>query len=150
MTLPTALKQTALHLPRLLIGIVLVATGVAKLLDIPGFAEVLSHYQIFDGMLFYTIIAYTLPMIELGIACSLLFRWQERWGILAAAVLHLGFIIVLSVTLMRGLEIDNCGCFGVYLARPLTPGSILEDVVLLLIVLAAWKSWEYRRAHSAV
>lgn len=129
----TKLKQVARHVPRVLVGALLIATGVAKVLDIPGFAEVLSHYQLFEGMAIYTLIAYILPVIELAIGFSLVLRWHERFGALAAIALHLGFIAILTLTLLRGIPISNCGCFGVFLARPLTWVTILEDIVMLAL-----------------
>jgi hypothetical protein len=142
------LKQLALHLPRVLVGLVLIASAVGKILDIPGFIEILSHYQIFSGTAIYTLVAYTLPIIELAIGFSLLLRWHERLGALGAILLQLGFLTILTLTLLRGIPISNCGCFGVFLARPLTWGTIIEDLVLLALSLCAWLSWKLRASSS--
>ncbi|MBC8645596.1 MAG: hypothetical protein H7X85_00410, partial [Thermoanaerobaculia bacterium] len=39
----------------------------------------------------------------------------------------------------RGIAVPNCGCFGVFLARPLTWGTVLEDggMVAASLALAA-------------
>ncbi|MFZ2682051.1 MAG: MauE/DoxX family redox-associated membrane protein [Patescibacteria group bacterium] len=124
-------QRVIIHLPRILVGSVLVITGLAKVLDMPGFAEVLSHYQLFNNLTIYTVIAYTLPFVELAIGFSLLLSWQTRWAALGAIALHLIFIIILTITLLRNIPISNCGCFGVFLARPLTWTTILEDVVMI-------------------
>ena len=42
---------------------------------------------------------------------------------------NLAYAALLSVTLARGLDLKNCGCFGVFLARPLRWFSPLEDLV---------------------
>lgn len=126
------------QVPRVFVGLLLIATGIAKILDIPGFAKVLAHYQIFHGMFMYNLVAYTLPFIEIIIGLSLLLAWQTKWGALAAIVLHLGFIVILTVTIFRGIHLDNCGCFGVYFARPLSWKSVIEDVVMLGLSVAAW------------
>ena len=45
------------------------------------------------------------------------------------------------ITLWRGLALANCGCFGVFLARPLTRQTVLEDVVMLgLSLLVRWQA----------
>mgnify|MGYP001571060194 CR=1 FL=1 len=131
-------KILLVQVPRVLIGLLLIATGIAKILDIPGFAKVLSHYQIFHGMLVYNLVAYTLPFIEIVIGISLLFAWQTKWGALAAIFLHLAFIVILTITIFRGIHLDNCGCFGVYFARPLSWKTILEDFVMLAFSVVAW------------
>lgn len=138
-----AASRTMLNLPRLLIGLTLLVTGVAKLLDLPGFAEVLGHYQLFPAFL-TTLLAYTLPFVELAIGLSLLLAWKEQLGTLAAIVLHIGFIVVLTITLIRGIPIMNCGCFGVFWPRPLTWGTILEDVVMLMFSIGAWMAWKIK------
>lgn len=37
------------------------------------------------------------------------------------------------LALHRGLQIANCGCFGVYWARPLTAVTLVEDALLLAL-----------------
>jgi hypothetical protein len=47
----------------------------------------------------------------------------------------MGYGSALSITLFRGIALENCGCFGVYLARPLTTSSPLEDLVIVALAL---------------
>jgi hypothetical protein len=44
-------------------------------------------------------------------------RWRRR-AALAAAALAAFNGAVLVLTLWRGIALENCGCFGVFLARP--------------------------------
>ena len=62
----------------------------------------------------------------------------EVGSILAAVVLTLlvrgrgaAFYPSLAGALGRGLGLENCGCFGVFLARPLEWYTPLEDAVLI-------------------
>lgn len=73
--------------------------------------------------------------LEVAIGVGLLRPKWRRAAVLTAAALAGLYAVVLSATLARGIALGNCGCFGVYLARPLTVFSPLEDVALLLAAL---------------
>ena len=139
MVLPLALAQSgisgriALHYAlRWVLGLTLVATSVGKTLDIPGFHDVLKTYDIFPGWTLW-LLAVAMPIIEAGIATAILSGRRLGAGIIASLLLHGSFAILLTIELARGLHLENCGCFGVFLARPLVWYTPLEDVALLAI-----------------
>ena len=116
--------------PRWFVGLVLIATGTGKALDIPGFVHVLATYALlppWGNML----VAYTLPFIELTTGLCLITRIRFRLAASAAVVLHVVLLGTVLATLWRGLAIANCGCFGVFFARPLTGQTAVEDLVML-------------------
>ena len=118
------------------------ATAVGKLLDMSGFYDVLRTYQALPDVLIAPS-AWAITMLELMLACWLaLGRWLKCAALLVVAthVIYLGWI---TMTWLRGLELDNCGCFGVFLARPLTGQTGSEDAILLLAALALL--WATRR-----
>ena len=41
------------------------------------------------------------------------------------------YAIWMTIALLRGLDLPNCGCFGVFFPQPLTWQSPLEDLVLV-------------------
>jgi hypothetical protein len=43
--------------------------------------------------------------------------------------------IITAQAFARGLELDNCGCFGAYLAQPLRWWVLLEDAYMIVL---AW------------
>ena len=53
------------------------------------------------------------------------------WAAFSSLGLHTVFTLWASVTVMRGLDIPNCGCFGVFFARPLDGWTILEDLAMV-------------------
>ena len=53
------------------------------------------------------------------------------WAALASLGLHVVFTLWTAVTFLRGLDIPNCGCFGVFFARPLDGWTIVEDLVMV-------------------
>ena len=110
------------------------ATGTGKLLDLPGFVAVLGEYRLLPAALLWPA-ALGVTGLELGIALGLaLPRWRRRAALAAAGLAALnGAVLVL--TLWRGIALANCGCFGVFLARPLGWTSPLEDLALVLLAL---------------
>ena len=132
------------HFARWFVGLVLLATGIGKALDIKGFVDVLSNYDLlpyFGNVL----LGYTLPFIELTTGLCLLFRFALRTAAWAAVCLHVLLLGAALITLWRGLALANCGCFGVFLARPLTGQTVVEDVVMLgLSILVLYESRRQR------
>ncbi len=126
--------------------LVLVTTATGKLLDIPGFARVLSHYEIFPGGLQLPL-AFFIPLFELLLAFWLLSGKKLPAAALTALLLHGAYAALSILTLLRGIRLDNCGCFGVFLARPLGWGTVIEDGVMIAICLLLYR-WVLH--HAAV
>ena len=116
---------------RLFLGGLILATGAGKALDIPGFAGVLAAYRpgLPGGALLP--IAGGIAVLELMLGAWLLGGWQVVRAARVAMALNAIYFIVLEITQWRGLEIENCGCFGVFLAQPLRWYTPLEDLVLI-------------------
>jgi hypothetical protein len=147
---PALSARRVVHLGlRLVLGLTLVATSVGKALDIPGFHVVLLTYNLWPEWSLWGIAAF-MPVLEAFIAVSMLTGRRLRWGVLASLVLHASFATILTLELLRGVQLENCGCFGVFLARPLEWYTPLEDVVLVAITLGIALTWTGRdgRAHA--
>lgn len=99
-------------------------------MDVPGFIEVLNTYQFFPDWTL-PVIAVLLILFELRLAEWFLFGKNIVVAALLSVLLHSGFTLFSAITLLRGLELPNCGCFGVFLARPLTWWTVVEDLVLV-------------------
>lgn len=120
---------------RLVIAAVLLGTAAGKLLDVRGFAAVLDTYRaIPEGALLP--LAVLIPLLEVALAAWLLARRRLRSAALASAGMHAAYGTWAGVTLARGISVPNCGCFGVFLTRPLTWGTVLEDGVMVAASLA--------------
>ena len=122
---------------RLLLGVLLLATSGGKLLDLAGFAKVVGTYRIFPDWLLLPA-GIGLAAAELALALSLLAGYRLGETALAAAALHVAFLLWSALALARGLEIANCGCFGVFWERPLTRWTLLEDLGLAAACLGLW------------
>ena len=116
---------------RLFIAVVLLTTGLGKALDIPGFVEVLITYQALADWMLYPV-ALGMTTTELIISFWLFSGRLVFWAALASLGLHVVFTLWTAVTFLRGLDIPNCGCFGVFFARPLDGWTIVEDLVMVV------------------
>ena len=52
---------------------------------------------------------------------------------LATVLLNSIYAVWMAVSLARGLDLPNCGCYGVYFPQPLRWYSPLEDLVLITL-----------------
>lgn len=112
----------------------LIVSALGKLLDNRGFAAVVRTYEILpESMTLVTALALSLAELALGLALAV-----GAYLVQAAFLtlfFHLGYVAWLSLAYLRGLNIPNCGCFGVFLARPLTGWTFVEDGFLVLAAL---------------
>jgi len=115
---------------RYFIASVLLLTGIGKLLDVPGFIKVIDTYKIIPIFL-QPVVAVSMVLIELKIAENLFRKINLKLTALAATGLHIGFTLLATITLLRGIEVPNCGCFGVFWARPLTYLTVGEDIFMV-------------------
>lgn len=123
-------------LPRVFVGLILLSTGFGKLLDIPGFIPVLDAYQLMPHSV-SVVLAFSLPLIELATGFGLLLSTRPIIPAWTAVALHLLMLTAVIITLQRGIQIDNCGCFGVFLARPLSFQTFIEDLAMLAFSILA-------------
>ncbi len=115
---------------RFAIAAILLATAVGKLADVSGFASVLATYQAFPEWALIPV-AVAVPIAELLLAAWLFSGRRLAAAGLTSAGMHLVYAGWAAVTLARGIDVPNCGCFGVFLGRPLSYGTVLEDAGLV-------------------
>lgn len=118
---------------RLLLGVVVLAAGAGKALDVPGFLDVIRTYEI--PWMANPVLAWAVVIFELGLGAWLLAGRRLEIAAALSVAMHAGYFVLLSSALLRGLDLNNCGCFGVFLARPLRWYSPIEDLVLIGISL---------------
>lgn len=130
------------------LGMLILATGVGKMLDIPGFAQVVGTYQFDLGPDARSAVAIAIATIELLIGIWMLSGWHLARSAIAATALNACYFVLMSSSLLRGLELENCGCFGVYLASPLRWYSPLEDAALVVLCLLLLRLARRRRCYA--
>jgi len=115
---------------RLFLGGTLLASALGKSLDVRGFVDVLVTYQAIPAPLLWPI-AFLITGLEWLIGVWLLSGWRLATGALAALLLNVGYTAWMTLALIRGLDLANCGCYGVFFQQPLRWYSPLEDLFLV-------------------
>jgi uncharacterized membrane protein YphA (DoxX/SURF4 family) len=124
--MPVALRWVL----QFLVGVVLLGSALGKSLDLPGFVAVLVTYQAFPDIALWPL-AVAVTGFEWVLGAWVLSGRRLRTSALVAMGLNAGYAAWMTITLSRGLELANCGCFGVFFPQPLRWYSPLEDLVLV-------------------
>jgi len=95
---------------RWLIGIIFIYASIHKIMEPAVFAKILYGYYLFPDFSI-NLIAIILPFLELYSGAFLLLGIYPRSASIITTGLLLGFIIAISINLIRGHEFD-CGCFS--------------------------------------
>jgi hypothetical protein len=128
-------RPTTPGILRTFIGLVLFTTAAGKLLDVRGFARILGSYQALpEGLLLP--LAFAIPITELALSIWLFSALRLAAAALTSAAVHFAYATWSAVGVLRGLQLPNCGCFGVFLARPLGWNTVAEDT--LMVGLSLW------------
>ena len=115
---------------RLVLAAVFLVAGVAKLADLTGSQRSLGQLGVPAPLVPAT--AVVLPLAELAVAV-LLIPVATAWAAaVAAGALLLAFSVGVSLALARGVEAD-CHCFGRVSSRPVGPGTLARNLVLLAV-----------------
>jgi len=145
------------------LGAVFFYAGLQKHLASYQFAEAIMAYQLLPQVL-VGLVAAVLPWVELTVGFFLVLGYmgeavgqlavalgfpagamltggiKRRSCLLLIAALAVVFILVMSVTLARGLNID-CGC-GLFFQRQVGILPILENILMLAVATTLYW-WEY-------
>lgn len=123
------------------LGVVFLYASYDKILHPGDFARIVYHYQLIGpsqhvGPWAANLLAVTLPWIEVVVGLALLSGVWRREGALVAAALLVVFVGAVAAALVRGIDLENCGCFSVSgEGRAAGIKLILGDLAMLLAAL---------------
>ena len=123
---------------QLCVGGILIASALGKSLDVAGFVDVLRTYRFFPEATLQTT-AWSVMAVEAVVGLWILSGWRLRQAACVAGVVNVGYTVWMTVSLARGLELENCGCYGVFFPQPLRWYSPLEDLVLVAACAGLWR-----------
>ena len=112
------------------LGAILLATATGKLADLPGFVDVLRTYRAFADAALLPI-ALGVSAGELALAIWLFSGRRLFAAAITSIVMHAVYSGWSAASVLRGLRLENCGCFGVFLKRPLGWPTVAEDLALV-------------------
>ncbi len=125
---------------RILVGGVLIYAGFIKAVRPSAeFAAIIAAYRVAPtGVITY--LAMALPYLEMWIGLFVLFGLFPRQAAMAACSVFSVFFVVLLATMMRGIDLSTCGCFG--------PDSLSPRVTILIDVSMILLSWLLYRMNK--
>lgn len=95
---------------RWILGITFLYACYHKIMDPAQFAKIVYGYKLFPAVAI-NLITIVLPFVELFFGLALILGIYPRSAALAINIMLLGFMIAISINLIRGWEFD-CGCFS--------------------------------------
>ena len=116
-----------LLLIRLLLAMIFIISGLAKLFDRPGSRQAMLDFGVPARLA--TPFAVLLPLAELIVAGSLIPRVSAWWGALGAFALLLLFTAVVGYHLTRG-HTPQCHCFGQVSSEPIGWSTLARNIIL--------------------
>lgn len=126
------MAKLSLRFLQIFMALLLLASATGKLFDLQGYAAVLRTYELLpQAAIMPTAIA--MPLLELFLSLWIFSGIKLEFSALAALLLHVVFTVVTVVSNLRELDIPNCGCFGIYWARPMTWGTVVENLILTMV-----------------
>ena len=114
---------------RLGLGGTFIFSGVAKLVELEEFVEIVKEYDILPHSLSQAY-GYTLPGLEVALGIFLVAGLFLRTNAAISILILISFLIAKSINLFRGDDI-SCGCFGT--AETLSSVTIGLGIILLAL-----------------
>lgn len=120
---------------RLLVGGVFVFSGFTKLMFPPEeFAELIRGYQLVPQALIDPL-SLVIPWIELISGAFFLLGLFTRVAAVVVAVELVGFMVILSYVLAKGINLEDCGCFSAIGIKETPLQALIRDAVLFLMTI---------------
>ena len=112
---------------RLVLAAVFITAGVGKLLDLSGSRRAMVDFGVPERAA--RLAGTVLPVVELAIGVTLIFRPSARWAAIGALLLLLAFIAGIAHALARG-EQPDCHCFGQIHSAPAEKTTLIRNGLL--------------------
>jgi thiol-disulfide isomerase/thioredoxin/uncharacterized membrane protein YphA (DoxX/SURF4 family) len=132
--------DAALLIARLVLAVVFILAGVAKLSDLKGSRQAIIEFGL--PALLASPLALLLPLAELGVGAALIPASTAWWGALGALVLLLLFVVGISINLARGKK-PECHCFGQLHSAPAGWKTLARNGALAAVAgFVLWAGYE--------
>lgn len=122
--------DVALLIARLVLSVVFVVAGLAKLADVPGSQKAIHDFGVPQPLA--NPLGLLLPCAEIAVAIALIPLASAWWGALVALLLLVTFIAGISFNLVQG-RTPACHCFGQLSSAPAGPATLVRTILLALV-----------------
>jgi peroxiredoxin/uncharacterized membrane protein YphA (DoxX/SURF4 family) len=132
--------DAALLIVRLVLAVVFIVAGLAKLSDLKGSRKAIIEFGL--PAVVASPLALLLPLAELGVGAALIPASSAWWGALGAVGLLVLFVVGISINLVRGRKPD-CHCFGQLHSAPAGWKTLARNGVLAAVAgFVLWAGYE--------
>jgi uncharacterized membrane protein YphA (DoxX/SURF4 family) len=133
------LRSRTLHaIVAIIVGLTFLYAAHEKIERPQDFARAIYHYQLIGPSqylppLLPNLLGVVLPWVEVLVGVALVAGFWRREAALLTGVMLVVFIVAVGSTLIRGIDIENCGCFSLdEHGRAAGLKLILQDLALLV------------------
>jgi uncharacterized membrane protein YphA (DoxX/SURF4 family) len=120
---------------RIVIGSIFLVSGFGKLLGpYQNFLYVIEAYRFLPSAIEF-LVAQIFPWIELFVGVFVILGLWTPWALRGALVCFGVFVVVVAQALLRGLPLDNCGCFGDWIHLKPQMVIVLDSASILIVFL---------------
>lgn len=120
-----------------LIGGTFLLAAIGKLLDNRHFAEILAQWRLFPHWSLLGL-GILLSLSELLLPVWLFSGWRLVEAALLAVLFHVAYVLGTLATVLRGIRLPDCGCFGILFPHPLDWMMVFEDALLAALCVALY------------
>jgi hypothetical protein len=120
-------------LGRVLVGLLLILAGVAKLRERSAFTKTVADLQVLPSTS-SRVVGTVLPPVEIVTGTLMLMGWEARVMSIVSAILFIAFALFLTLALRRASG-AQCGCFG--RGGKISPALVLRNLGLALLALGS-------------
>jgi len=132
---------------RLLLAVVFVVAGLAKIADLKGSQKAVKGFGVPSFLAFP--LGTILPFAELAVTVALIPTAWAFYGAIGAAVLLVVFIVGIGANLSVGRQPD-CHCFGQLHSEPVGAPTLIRNVILAVVAgFVIWQGASYNNVGSS-
>ena len=130
---------------RIIIGSIFLVSGLGKLLGpYQNFLYAIQAYQILPSFV-GVLAAQLFPWIELFTGVFVFLGLWTPWALRGALVLFGMFVVLVGQALLRGLPLDDCGCFGEWIHLKPQTVIVMDSASILLTLLLLRRSAQVQK-----
>jgi|GEM_PF-2610830 len=111
------------------LALLLFCMSIGQLASFTAFVEIIELYSVGHPLVIAVVLVVfqllSIPVL-LSLRLSPLMSALSRFSVI---IIPLLWSTLAFQALIRGIEIDNCGCFGSYLSQPLSASVVYQDLI---------------------
>ena len=143
-----SVREIAVGALRVILGLVFVVAGMAKMWDVYGFVTVVKSFQMLPQSLVVSV-SVIIPFAELVFGVMLIMNYRPRLSGLLLLVMLVIFTGFSAVKYLSGSTAD-CGCFGNFVSRRIDLSLFLQNLAIMVALVVIAVAGRFSRRPALV